>query len=164
MHVRHRMLRCYDVVRARRTTSIYDVVRAPRTTSCATSVLYDVVRLRYNTMSYVWRTTSSARIQMGLYTGMLKNLKAPLQRSNLEHGTARFKFLKILPTQLRNALVPTGHLVHSTYQFVMVPCTCAYILVCTMFTKIFLRILFCLVWLGETIMCVRGMYAVVLQH
>jgi hypothetical protein len=39
----------YDVVRAPRTMSYgYDVVRARHKTSCATSVLYDVVRLTYD--------------------------------------------------------------------------------------------------------------------
>ncbi len=46
-----RELMIYDVVRASpwRTMSYwYDVVRARRTTSCATSVLYNVVRLTYD--------------------------------------------------------------------------------------------------------------------
>ena len=33
-----------------------------------------------------------------------------------------------------------------------------------MFTNIFLRLLFCVMWLSETILCVRDMYAVVLQR
>ncbi len=39
-----------------------------------------------------------------------------------------------------------------------------YILVCTVFTRILQRMLFCIVCLWETILCVRDMYAVVLQH
>ncbi len=39
-----------------------------------------------------------------------------------------------------------------------------YILVCTVFTKILQRMLFYVECLWETILCVRDMYAVVLQH
>ena len=39
-----------------------------------------------------------------------------------------------------------------------------YIPVCTMFTNIFMRLLVCVLWLSETILCMRDMYAVVLQQ
>ena len=38
------------------------------------------------------------------------------------------------------------------------------ILVCTMITDIFLRMLFCVQWLSETILCMRDMQAVIFQH
>ncbi len=52
--------------------------------------------------------------------------------------------------------------VPSTYYFPRV--RTRYILVCTVFTKILHSMLFCVVCLGETILCVRDimMYAVVL--
>ncbi len=52
--------------------------------------------------------------------------------------------------------------VPSTYYFPRV-CT-RHLLVCTVFTKILQLILFCVVCLWETILCVRDMYAVVLQY
>ncbi len=50
--------------------------------------------------------------------------------------------------------------VPSTYYFPRVRTW--HILVCTVFTKILQFMLFCVICLGETILCVRDMYAVVL--
>ena len=52
--------------------------------------------------------------------------------------------------------------VQSTYYFPRV--RIRYILVCTVFTKILQWMLFYAVCLWETILCMRDMYAVVLQY